>query len=97
GGVAETGGAPPRRRGGRAGGLPGDSVPAVPPEPRPTAAAGGAGDGPQAGDAGAAPPTARGPGAGPRAQRPGVSAPHRAPELGDRLVDGGRRGGGVGP
>ncbi len=47
-GLAEAGRSPPRRRGGRRSRLPGHPLPAVPPEPRPAAAAGRAGGGPGA-------------------------------------------------
>ena len=57
--LAQAGRPPPRRRRRRRRRLPGDALPAVPPEPRPAAAAGRTGRGPRAADAGAAPAPAR--------------------------------------
>ena len=62
-------GAPPRRRDRRRRRLPRHAVPAVPPEPRPAAAAGRAHGGPRARHAGPAPPPARRPRPRPRARR----------------------------
>ena len=62
-GVAEAGRPPPRGRRGRRSGLPGDPLPALPPEPRPAAAARRTGGGPGARDAGPSPAPARRPGA----------------------------------
>ena len=59
GGLAEAGRPPPRRRDRRRRRLPGDPLPALPPEPRPAAAAGREGRRARAGHAGAAPAPAR--------------------------------------
>ena len=85
-------GPPPRRRDRRRGRLPRHALPAVPPQPRPPAAAGRAHGRPRAGHAGPAPAPARRPRARPRAQGAGDAAPRRQADVGHRLDDVGRRG-----
>ena len=91
GGIAQTGRPAPRRRDRRRSRLPGRPLPAMPPQPRPPAAGRREGRRPRARDARAAPaPTRR---ARPRAVAQGArdEQAHRQADLGDRLVDLGRR------
>ncbi|CAA9511203.1 MAG: Heterodisulfide reductase subunit B-like protein @ Putative succinate dehydrogenase subunit, partial [uncultured Solirubrobacteraceae bacterium] len=92
--VAQAGRSPSRRRHRRRRRLPGDALPAVPPQPRPAAAARRARGAAAAGDAGPPPPPARRPRAGRRSRRARHGQARREAVIGDRLVDLCRRLGG---